>query len=565
MSIFDFLGGVGQGGIGGQFRFPSADPLSFPFPGGNGGQVTTPPFNPDSPDPSSTDPTKVAAAAAASGLPASMVNLITQLIKMGLPIAGAVDAAINQNFLNSGKTDVQALLNKLGSGYQDQINGIQGSFLPQFTGMANNLSANSQAQQNSLGQNINTGLNGINKFNNAVNPYTTVPGSEGVINYLSALQGVGNQSLGGLQGSLGQLQPGLGAASSLGEGNNPLLGAMNQAGMGLYQNQGMNATTSAAQNAGIQALQNFGQTPQLQQIQQMATGMYGNPAGQYGVQRGQQILGQNPLLPMDQVLSMAENQSATGAKNQYNNLKRQLLNTTGVTGPMIAGGGQNELLSQLGDQSLQNQSSAMTQALMGQQGLQSGLFGQAAGLYGSSSGLGQQGQSTALQALLGGSGQALQNQTGLGGLALNGGNLDLSRLLGGTSTLNSSLNNQLGGLGALGSLFGQQTGAYNSLNNLLGTLGQNSQDQGNLFMGAQQLGLGQNTAQFNALNNLLGQQGNLSGQQQSGALGAATFPANALQQYLQQLGSGSTSQVGLFGTVAPQNYFNVASSPFAMH
>jgi hypothetical protein len=232
---------------------------------------------------------------------------------------------------------------------------------------------------------------------------------------------------------------------------------------------------------------------------------------------------------MDQIKSMATDQNARQSINSANTLRRQLLDRTGVTGPSIASGQQNELLGSLQDQGLQNQASGLTNAVLGQQGLQSQLFGQGANLFNTS--------------------QGAQNQQG---------QLDLSKILGGAGLLSGTQGLNISALNALANLAGTQNQGYGTLGSLLGTLtgtgvaGQNAQQ------GLQNFGLQSQKSLYDTLGSLLANQTNLGNQSQQGFLGSAAFPQNTYDQNLQFLQSLANNNVGLFGgNVAPQNFFKV--------
>jgi hypothetical protein len=169
----------------------------------------------------------------------------------------------------------------------------------------------------------------------------------------------------------------------------------------------------------------------------------------------------------------------------------------------------------------------MTQAVLGQQGLQSQLFGQGANLFGA-------GQT------------AQQNQNALA----------LQNILGGGNLLTGSGGLNISALNALSNLAGTQNQGYSALSNLLGTSGGIANNQLQGLQGIQNFGLQSQNDLYSTLNNLFGQQNNLANQSQAGLFAAAGFPQNTYNQNLGFLQSLANNNVGLFGgNVAPTNYF----------
>lgn len=400
---------------------------------------------------------------------------------------GALQAQRQQNWNNAAKISTLNYLQRLGANAEQQQSSSQAAYLPQMEQYMNTLMGMATPAQQQTLQGIQSALQSAPGDFSSVTPLSRVPGMQDMVNWLGGLQGQGAYSLGNLQNTLtnGPLNAGQQIASGLGTPGNPF-------------------------------------SQQLSQLSSILTG--GNPYidQAQGVASG--IIGQNPLLPMSQVISMAQNQSATQAHNAMNALRRQELNRTGVTGPAIASGSQDELLGSLQDQAMQNMSSAVTNAMMGQQGLQEQLFGQGANLFGS------------------------------------GQNAYLNQMLGGAGLINSNVQNLLGGLGSLGNLAGAQTGQYNALANLLGGMGNLTLGEGNMLQGVQNFGLNQNQQLYNTLGNLLGLQGNNANQLMSGSFQAAGFPQNVYNQNTGFLQNLASNNVGLFGNPAPvtsnSNLFN---------
>lgn len=428
-------------------------------------------------------------------------TLLEQIMGMasgiGFPLYGALTAQ-NENQWNQGaKVNVLNYLRGLGDQAQGNL-GVQSQYLPQMLSQMGLSGALSNSTQGQLADNLGTALgNAPGSFLNASDPYSTVPGSQDVINWLGGIQGQNSTALGGLQNSLanGPVAQGQDTALGLSSGNNPYAAHLKQLSDQLTNGQpvgGINSATQQAQNV----------------------------AGS--------ILGQNPLLSMDQVRSMAIDQNATQSLNAMNKQRRDLLNRTGVTGLAIASGQQNELLGSGMDQALQNQASGVTNAIMGQQGLQNQLYNTGASLFGSAQGAGLNQQQLALQQMLGGAGLLSGNQ-----------------------------NTQINALNALSNLGGTQNSGYNALSGLTNNMSNNTLGEGNFLAAIQKLGLDKSTGLYGALGTLLGQQGGLANLSQQGMFNAAGMGQNSYNQNLQFLQSLAGNNTGLFSN-APQsqNYFN---------
>ena len=452
---------------------------------------------------SSGSPTTVPGSSATS-------NILQQLLsKAGVAAPGIFGAIQNQNtnqWNQAAKISTLNYLQQLGAQAQSSTAQQQANYLPQMANQVNTSQSLLNNTQGALNGNINSALGNVSgAFTGSKDPYSTVPGLQDVINQLQGIQGQGSTAANNLQSNLtsGPLTAGLNNAENISAGNTPTQGSL--------------SSLAAMLTGG-------------------GTGVLGQPnaATQQAQSAAGNILGTNPLLSMGQVQSMAVDQNATQSLNAENALRKQLLDRTGVTGPAIASGSQNELLGSGMDQALQNQASGLTAATLGQQNLQNQLYSTGANLFSSSQNAGLNQQQLALQQLLGGAGILSGNQ-----------------------------NSQISALNSLSSLGGTQNQGYNSLSSLLGTQSGTSQGAGSLLSGAANLGNTQTNDLYTQLNNLLSQQSGLAGQAQNGLLGAAQFPQNTTNQnnsLLQTLVSGN---VGLFGNVPAQttanNLFNTLS------
>lgn len=429
------------------------------------------------------------------GLSPATANLLGQLISGAGAAApgvfGAIQANNQQNWNNAAKVSTLNNLAALQANAQGQIGGQSNTYLPQMASQIETSQGLLNSTQNQLSGNINNALGNVNgAFNNSKDPFATVPGLQDIISQLNGIQGSGTSAASNLQNNLtsGPLTGGLTNAENISSGNTPIQGQLSSLAAMLTGNPnalgGPNAATQQAQNA----------------------------AGS--------ILGTNPLLSMGQVQSMAIDQNATQSLNAEKQLRQQELNRTGVTGPAIASGAQDELLGSGMDQALQNQASGLTNATLGQQALQNQLYNTGASLFGTAQNAGLNTQQLALQQLLGGAGLLSGNQ-----------------------------NSQISALNALSSLGGTQNQGYSSLSGLLNTLSGSFQGAGSLLNNASTLGNTQTNDLYTQLNNLLSQQSTLSGQAGSNLFSAANFPQNIVNQNQNLLQTLASGQVGLFGNV----------------
>jgi hypothetical protein len=435
-------------------------------------------------------------------------NILSNILSPALGIYGATQAQNTNQWNQAAKVSTLNYLQQLGSQAQSTTAAAQNSYLPQMESQINTSQGLLNNTQNQASSNINNALGSASGAfaTGTQNPTSTVPGLQGVLDQLQGIQGQGSSAATNLQGNLtsGPVTNGLTDATNIASGNtstqnslNSLANLLTTGGTGVLGQP--NAATQQAQNA----------------------------AGS--------ILGTNPLLSMDQVRSMAIDQNATQSVNAENALRQQELARTGVTGPALASGQQNELLGSGEDQALQNQASGLTAATLGQQNLQNQLYSTAANLYGSAQNATTQQQQTALQQLLGGAGILSGNQ-----------------------------NSQVSSLNALSNLGGTQNQGYGTLSSLLNTLSGSSTSAGGLLTGASTLGNTQTNDLYNQLNSLLGNQLGLSGQAQTGLSTAASFPQNTANSNTNLLQSLASGNVGLFGNVPSQTAANNLYSPASL-
>lgn len=529
--------------------------------------TATPPFNPNAPASGTAGAGTAAGAGAAGGAAAGtatsqFLNTLLKSMGTGLDIYGGFQGLNQQDWQNAAKVNVLNNLRDLQGGAQGQASYLNGALNPNLLAYMQKAGAGAQDLQSTTAGQYLGALGGVQ---NAFSPQNIlnanqIPGMSGIFDQTGGALGQGNNALGQLMAALpGNLNnPSLQSAmaSALGIANGGPQGALATTGNSLLNSQGQNPYLSMLQGAGANSIANGGYTPQLQSIINTAQGLTGtNPYSQLASLRGSQIVGQNPLLPMDQVASMARNQSATDSINSNRSLRKQLINTTGITGPAVAGGGFNDFLGSMSDQALQNQSKAVNDAILGQQGLQLQQFGQGTSLLGlgNSSQLAQQG--LGLSSLLGASGQANTNQNSLANLGLGGSNAELSRLLGGGSLLENFAQLGLGGSNAVGNLVGTQNAGVGqnigALSGLLGSLNNLTGTDLSAILGSANFGAGQTKSMYDTIGSLLGGQSNLAGQMQQGYLGSAALPNQTLNNWINFLQGNGGNQASLFASAPP--------------
>jgi hypothetical protein len=478
----------------------------------------------------------------------------------GVNLFGAVQQQNQQDWTKNSVVDLMNYYRGVGGSAQNQIGSIQNAFLPQMLGQMGTFQNLANSQQSDLASRLGNAQSFLGQAFMTPTAESRVPGIRDVMNFTGGIAGAGTDILRMLGQNLGQnsqMSGGMDIARLMAGGQTGDFNTLRGLGGQLTQGGGSTPFTQAVQGAGINALGNQGMTPQLQGIQQQAQGLFGlDPSTAMASGRSMDILGRDPLLPMDQVVSMARNQAATGAQNRLRTLKRELMNRTGVGGPMIGSGQTNELLTELGDEALQAESAAVQNAIMQQQGLQLQQFGMGGDLY-SRAQQGFQGrQGLGLDALLNVAKTASGRETGVPGLSLGGGQLDLARMLGGAGLFGDTMQGQLGGLNAMGNLFGQQQQGYGQAASLLNALNGLGQTQQQNVFGLQDFGLRSADQMYGALGNLLGIQSGLGDQAMKGMLGTAGLGQNSQSQWMQLFSDMARSQAGLFGNPAQ-------SSPFA--
>lgn len=504
-------------------------------------------------------------------------NSIPTLLNAGLNLYGDVNAQNQQQWNNSSLINVLNYLRTLDNNTSNSINTTANAVIPNQINMANALQNMGGPAAQQTGTNLNQILSslgsnpGSSPFNQSTD-VSRVPGLDTILNDFGGNMSGANNVAGNLIGLTSTpsatLQGGIAPATAIAQGSNPNQALLNAIGQGILSSGGTSVgggpnTSAVLQQYANQVVPNNGMTGNLNYVNSTGQRLtQGNPTVQQALARSSQITNSNPLLSMDQVLSMAQDQSGTQANQQFNALKRQLANTTGITGPMIAGGGNNELLSQLGDQALQNQASAMANARLNQQNLQLGQYGQGINLLNSGvqGDLGYTGQG--LNAILQAANQANTNVGTAGNLGLGGGNLQLGNLNAGSGMLNSSNAQQLQAIQALIGLTGQQTQNQTSgaqaIAQLLGVsntaIGQAGQNLFNL----QNLGQTGTQDYFNNLLAQAGQQGQYSNNLLTQGNNYNQIPANYMQQLISLLGQSASSQAGMFRSTPPQNFYQNA-------
>ena len=311
-------------------------------------------------------------------------------------------------------------------------------------------------------------------------------------------------------------------------GRTPGIDSLSQAGLGAlsgyFGTGGLTPTGAVGEGVGLQGLLQGGATPETQYLQSI----------------GATQAGDEPLLSMDQVVGMARSEAAQRTAEQAEAARRFALARGGGPAALTQGGmggAQGAAYQEFADKAIEEESRAIREALLGQQGLQlqrqaqggqmalqaadqerarlatyAGLLGSmedvASRRFGIGGGLMGDAERTALQRELGygnlgiNAGELEANRMGLGGNLLNMFNQTRLGGLGAAQSALSSMNQMaLGGGGLYNQLLGTQGSIYdNLLGNYLagGTLGMNrARNIGDLMTGA----FGQ---QNQLLNNILG-------------------------------------------------------------
>jgi hypothetical protein len=103
-----------------------------------------------------------------------------------------------------------------------------------------------------------------------------------------------------------------------------------------------------------------------------------DPQVQAALEQALGIFNKDPLLPMNQVISMARDSAATSAKQQADAVARKAINLGGQGA--IGAGMRNQAYADFADQALEGEATAIREAMLGQQGLQLNRAGQGAAL-----------------------------------------------------------------------------------------------------------------------------------------------------------------------------------------
>lgn len=497
-----------------------------------------------------------------SALNSGVLDGIRNLISSGLGVYGAVNNTNQQNLDNQNRSDVAAFLRNQAGGASSSLGAVNGAVTPEIIRQFLTQGGAGQANQADISNRLGYLYNTIPGQFQTPTDASRVPGLSGAFDYLGGAQGANNAALQKAFALLNGGQPGMQQAQSraldLSQGNSNLLNT----GNGIVSSGGGTPLTDQVQQYGSSVLNNQGQTPQLLQLQQIAQQLMAaqHPELQAANMTASNLLSKNPLLPLNQVVSMATNSSATQQQNNLDTLRKQLLDRTGITGPSIASGNTNDLLSQLGDQALQAESAARQKALTDQQGLQLQQWQGAVPLINTAGnlqqGYTQQGLSTDLSAAA----QAASREQALPALGISGGNSAIQRLLAGAGLINDNSSNSTAALNSFSNLFGtgasSQNNLLNSITSLLNNSGTLNQQRIDASMGLQKFGLDSTTQMQDAISKLLGLQNTQASSQMSNALGFGTQGNNLTTALLSFLSSNGGQQTNLYG-----NKYNI-SNPY---
>ncbi len=328
-----------------------------------------------------------------------------------------------------------------------------------------------------------------------------------------------------------------------GGGANPYSNFTVDKGTEALNRGGATSQSNALQNFGQQGLESKGQTPwdmlalgaaqqglATQGFNQNSNALTGAGQGllasggrsgdnQFLAGRGREILGKDPLLSMEDAAGMAADKAGSMFANNSQQNYEQAMKRGG--GPAVRSGLQNQGVQEGEDEQLRAVGDAVTNARMGQQGLQLQQFGQGKDLM-------SEGMQNELAKLMQGG-----NLTGQGEQAA------LQRMLGLTGLGNSSSDRALNAQQLYSQMMGQSGQLSNQNMATLGGLGMQGLDAANQKLGMG-MGMLQNT-QANDLGSLAQYMQNL-GQQNQYALGAGNLANSGFS------GAGNT-----FGNVFGQN------------
>lgn len=430
----------------------------------------------------------------------STLNNISQflgsLFGTGAGVYGGINNLQQQEWDNSARINVLNELRRLSGGAEGQASALNGLLFPQLASQMSQTSAGS-ASNADIANRLNYMYNFLPDLYMNPTSADAIPGLRAAFDYLGGAQTANNR---GLQTAFGQLE------------------------------SGPNALTPAATGAGLSAIATRGMTPEIAAlIQQAQQTMAPRPELETANRTAASILSQNPLLSLEDVVSLVTGGAARDARNQFNTSRRELLDRTGVVGPATASGGLNDFLAQAGDTALDAVSKARIQAILGQQGLQQQQFGAGASLLGTAANASQGYTGQGLQSILSALSQAQNRETSLPSTFANLYNSDTNRL--GTN--------------------------YNGVTNLLENALAGNQQRINAVTGLQQFGQNRANNLTGALGQMLGlQQGNANAQTASGNF-ATGQTGDLLGNWINFLSQSGNQQANLF------NNGNNINNPFA--
>jgi hypothetical protein len=134
-------------------------------------------------------------------------------------------------------------------------------------------------------------------------------------------------------------------------GNNDIL---RQFGLDALQTGGYTSNSGAAAQNSLGNLLNDGRSQSTDFLQS----------------KGQEFLGREGILPLEQVLSMARDGAGAATLNAGEKARTQAINRGGGAGATVANGMQNQGFAEFADMAARNESDAVAKALLGQQSLQ---------------------------------------------------------------------------------------------------------------------------------------------------------------------------------------------------
>lgn len=336
------------------------------------------------------------------------------------------------------------------------------------------------------------------------------------------------------------------------------MGELSASGLDLLSHRGQNPFTQGMQDRGLEAANAGGWTDPLEQAQQYGLGIL-QQGGQTDVTRGLSargldLAGREALLPDEMIFNAAREDAANTAQDAFMKAQRTALARGGGSGSIAAAGGaEYDPMSEWADQASQSVAGAGREALAKQQALKLQQMQQ-----GSQMALGANDQATnRILSSLGLFPQLQNSATNyagtMGGLGVNAGQLEMSRMGAGQNALNTLLQSRLGAGGLMNTSMADQ-GQY-ALG--LGNLGMNAE---NAFGGATQgmfdryLGAGQFGANLNQQNFGMNNQyfNNLLGLNRDNM----TNYMGGLNSMLNLGGQGLTWGTGGMGSTAPPQYIN---------